>query len=272
MTTSNEHNNAPAVPDGLQWFTVAEHGIPEIGAEVIGGLWYTDPWIKTEFATTFMWGQCRVVESKHRDFKDGKQWCTFGPSHNQITHWARINTPGQTSAPAPAVPQGEPVAWMVYGNYTRQPFGMLSSAEAYMRGLLKSDPDGGYHIRPLRYATPAAPEQTVPSVVWIVSNKTSSTVFATEEFAQKFISSFSGSVAGGFSVSRVDVIGARQPATDAGVMAQGVGLTDEEIEAIAKKHMSTVGDHWSNEEAIREIHAEDFARDIIAALRAKESK
>ncbi len=51
--------------------------------------------------------------------------------------------------------------------------------------------------------------------------------------------------------------------------AQGVGLTDEEIEAIAKKHMSTVGDHWCNEEAIREIHAEDFARAIIAALLAK---
>ena len=29
-----------------------------------------------------------------------------------------------------------------------------------MRGLLKSDPDGGYHIRPLRYTTPApAPAQ-----------------------------------------------------------------------------------------------------------------
>ena len=54
--------------------------------------------------------------------------------------------------------------------------------------------------------------------------------------------------------------------------AQEAGLTDEEIEAIAKKHMSTVGDHWSNEEAIREIHAEDFARDIIAALRAKGGK
>ena len=54
--------------------------------------------------------------------------------------------------------------------------------------------------------------------------------------------------------------------------AQGVGLTDEEIEAIAKKHMSTVGDHWSNEEAIRESHAEDFARDIISALRAKGGK
>lgn len=64
---------------------------------------------------------------------------------------------------APAVPQGEPVAWMVYGNYTRQPFGMLCSAEAYMRGLLKSDPDGGYHIRPLRYTTPApAPAQGEP--------------------------------------------------------------------------------------------------------------
>ena len=60
---------------------------------------------------------------------------------------------------APAVPQGEPVAWMVYGNYTRQPFGMLCSAEAYMRGLLKSDPDGGYHIRPLRYATPAPAQE-----------------------------------------------------------------------------------------------------------------
>ena len=61
-------------------------------------------------------------------------------------------------------------------------------------------------------------------------------------------------------------------ATPAPAPAQEVGLTDEEIEAIAKKHMSTVGDHWSNEEAIREIHAEDFARDIISALRAKESK
>jgi len=50
---------------------------------------------------------------------------------------------------------------------------------------------------------------------------------------------------------------------------QEVGLTDEEIEAIAKKHMSTVGDHWCNEDAIRERHAEDFARAIIAALRAK---
>jgi len=41
----------------------------------------------------------------------------------------------------------------------------------------------------------------------------------------------------------------------------------EEIEAIAQKHMSTVGDHWSNEEAIRERHAEDFAR-VITGIEA----
>ena len=60
---------------------------------------------------------------------------------------------------APAVPQGEPEAYMVYGNYTRQPFRSIESAQAYMGGLLKSDPEGGYHIRPLFYATPAAPSQ-----------------------------------------------------------------------------------------------------------------
>ena len=63
--------------------------------------------------------------------------------------------------------------------------------------------------------------------------------------------------------------GACIAATQAPAPAQEAGLTDEEIEAIAKKHMSTVGDHWCNEESIRERHAEDFARAIIAALRAK---
>ena len=67
---------------------------------------------------------------------------------------------------------------------------------------------------------------------------------------------------------------AAPPATEqtAPAPAQDFDLTDEEIEAIAQKHMSTVGDHWCNEEAIRERHAEDFARAIIAALRAKEGK
>lgn len=63
-----------------------------------------------------------------------------------------------------------------------------------------------------------------------------------------------------------------EDATPATALAQEVGLTDEEIEAIAKKHMSTVGDHWCNEDAIRERHAEDFAHAIISALRAKGGK
>ena len=98
MTIPLYTHQAPSVPDGLQWLTVAEHGLPEVGEVVVGGLWYTDPWLKPECATSFMWGQCRVVDTKHRDFKDGKQWLTFGPSHNQITHWARLNPPAMLAA------------------------------------------------------------------------------------------------------------------------------------------------------------------------------
>jgi len=68
---------------------------------------------------------------------------------------------------AHAVPQGEPEAYMVYGNYTRQPFRSIESAQAYMGGLLKSDPEGGYHIRPLFYATPATQSQPVTLTEWI---------------------------------------------------------------------------------------------------------
>lgn len=90
---------APGVPDGLQWFTVDEHGLPEVGETVIGGLWYTDPWLKPDRATYFMWGQCSVIAEKHHDFKEGKRWLTFGPSHNQITHWARLTPPAMLAAP-----------------------------------------------------------------------------------------------------------------------------------------------------------------------------
>ena len=147
----------------------------------------------------------------------------------------------------PAVPQGETVAWMVCGNYTRQPFGMLCSAEAYMRGLLKSDPDGGYHIRPLRYATHAPAQERCSTCGYLTSEREHLGCLRR-------------------AVKDLDI------ATGGPYDAQGVGLTDEEIEAIAKKHMSTVGDHWCNEEAIRERHAEDFARAIISALRAKGGK
>jgi hypothetical protein len=55
------------------------------------------PWLKPEAATRFMWGLCRVLKDDHRDFKDGKRWQTFGPSHNEITHWARLNMPATST-------------------------------------------------------------------------------------------------------------------------------------------------------------------------------
>lgn len=90
----------PGVPDGVQWFTVAEHGMPDFDEEVIGGLWYTDPWLKPDRAVSFLWGVCRVVKDDHRDFKGGKRWHTFGPSHSDITHWARLNMPALAAAQA----------------------------------------------------------------------------------------------------------------------------------------------------------------------------
>lgn len=54
-----------------------------------------------------------------------------------------------------ATPTGKPVAWRVTGNYTDQPFKDESSADAYMHGLLSSDPDGGYCKTPLYAAAQA---------------------------------------------------------------------------------------------------------------------
>ncbi len=89
-------STAPAQQGAVDadWLSVAEHGLPGAGEEVLAGFWYTDPWLKPEHAERFMFGTCRIfVDKKSRDFPDGKVWQTFGPSHNQITHWKRVTPP-----------------------------------------------------------------------------------------------------------------------------------------------------------------------------------
>jgi hypothetical protein len=51
-----------------------------------------------------------------------------------------------------------------------------------------------------------------PSFVWLVSNRTTLTVFASSADAEQFMSSFPLSVGGGFDVKRVPVLGVQPPA------------------------------------------------------------
>jgi len=39
-----------------------------------------------------------VFADDRRDYPGGKRWQTFGPAHNQITHWARLNLPSLDAA------------------------------------------------------------------------------------------------------------------------------------------------------------------------------
>lgn len=89
-----------SAPESLvdeSWHCVESDGMPEVGETVLGGHWYTDPYLIPEKATQFLFGPCRVFRTEDlRSFPHGKQWHTFGPSHNQITHWRRINPPSKS--------------------------------------------------------------------------------------------------------------------------------------------------------------------------------
>ena len=212
MTTSNEHNNAPAVPQGLERY---------------------EPTVMVEESRGRLTATCAVMKPK----EDGR--------------WVRLRdltaTPAVTEQ---AVPSGEVVAWMVYGNYTRQPFGMLCSAEAYMRGLLKSDPDGGYHIRPLRYATPAPAQERCSTCGYLTSEREHLGCLRR-------------------AVKDLDI------ATGGPYDAQGVGLTDEALDNLIEdlsewsRHVVEDTAHQTLEAHVREVLAKN---PIIAALRAKGGK
>lgn len=72
------------------WF-LSKDGLPDIGEQVVAGFFYQDAWLIGS-PIEFSWGKCMVVHDTHPDFKDNKRWLTFGPSHNQITHWKRIGS------------------------------------------------------------------------------------------------------------------------------------------------------------------------------------
>jgi len=69
----------------VAWYQ-SKDGLPPVGSEVIGGHFYKDTWLKGE-PEVFGWGRCTVIADNHPDFHEGKRWITFGPSHNQISHW-----------------------------------------------------------------------------------------------------------------------------------------------------------------------------------------
>lgn len=72
--------------------------------------------------------------------------------------WADMLAAAPQPSAGSAAPAGEVVAWRVTGNYTDLPFKDESLADAYLGGLLKSDPDGGYKKTPLVAAITATKE------------------------------------------------------------------------------------------------------------------
>ena len=54
----------------------------------------------------------------------------------------------------------------------------------------------------------AALSETAPQVVWEVSNKTSSVLFATQEQAKAYVSQFGAATGGGMFITNRDVLGA----------------------------------------------------------------
>ena len=255
MTTSNEHNNAPAVPV----YQLAKLGGPTETA-----------WID-------------VTQEVYED---------AGFFKNDFKRRILYATP----ATAPAVPQGEPVAVAAWLKAKIEKHALLAadcpgSSSVVLKSALLRFLD---RLPPAAATQAPAPAQEFNKSVADAEIKA---MYVESQGSDKGWLGIEGSYfIGGvvaarkqkaalapaqgepFGHFRVEPFGWTDCAKDdEGAIAlyerpQEVGLTDEEIEAIAKKHMSTVGDHWCNEDAIRERHAEDFARAIIAALRAKGGK
>ncbi|BES72213.1 hypothetical protein RE428_32310 [Marinobacter nanhaiticus D15-8W] len=89
--------------------------------------------------------------------KDEELSCTLKNLYYAIERIADLENQLQARASADSDGKrnnAEPVAYRVTGSYTNQPFRDESTARRYCRGLLSSDPEGGYEVEPL-YPDPA---------------------------------------------------------------------------------------------------------------------
>lgn len=92
-----ELSNYKSIPLSEDWISVKD-GLPELFEQVIGGGWHHYPWLVEEKEWQFLFGMCYMIPNDDlEEFPHGKMWATFGPSHNEITHWKRINPPKRGS-------------------------------------------------------------------------------------------------------------------------------------------------------------------------------
>lgn len=86
-----------------EWIACADRlpDIPDdaiVSDDVLGGCWITDNWLRDDHPKKrrFVFGACSVRRADNMlEFPQGKQWHTFGPSHNQITHWCEVMPPNE---------------------------------------------------------------------------------------------------------------------------------------------------------------------------------
>lgn len=85
----------------MKWIKSSQ-ALPEIqeggkaSSQVLAGCWIVDPWLREDHPEKhrFIFGPCVVVcVPISSEFPQGKQWLTFGPSHNDITDWCEVNPP-----------------------------------------------------------------------------------------------------------------------------------------------------------------------------------
>lgn len=101
MTVGYYPEEVPTNLNKLDW-TLASAALPDIpegthsSRDVLGGCWIVYDWLRDDHPAKrrFIFGACRVLRTTDlEEFPLGKQWHTFGPSHNQITHWAYLVPP-----------------------------------------------------------------------------------------------------------------------------------------------------------------------------------